>query len=341
MNLLDNIVEIKFTKSSASLVPTSFNSLLIIGNSEGKTRVKTYANLHEVAENFDSSTPEFAAAKLAFGQSTKLDKIIIGQVFADESFEQAYRFISESNPQFYAVIITSKDIEEQFKVAALVETENRIFGISSDDAEMLDSKNTTNILHRLKRLNARRTFVIYNSHANFGTYPEAAWFGLMLTKEAGSATWAFKALSGFPVDNISSGSIGALEEKNGNYFCSMAGQDVMFNGKMANGEHIDTITGLDWVTAELKTQIGNAIVSTEKIAFTNQGIAVIESMVRNTLSKAASRDIIDLETIEVSVPDVRTVSKSDKQARTLPDVKFEARLAGAIHKLKIQGIITI
>ena len=341
MNLLDNIIDINISKETLGIDSAGFNTLLIIGNSKGDIRVKSYNNMIEISDDYDSDTPEYVAASLAFGQSIKLQRILIGQVFEDETYEQAYLKILQEDSSFYGVMIDSKKEDDQIKIANLVETDNKIFGISTGDTNVLDKNNTENVLHKLKELNKQRTFVIYNSQANDEIYPEAAWFGLMLTKDAGSATWAFKSLSGIKTDNLSSNDISALDSKNSNYFCALAGRNIMFNGKVVSGEYIDVITGLDWVTDDLKTQIGNALIQTDKIEFTNQGIAIIESMIRNSLSKAASRNIIDRETIIVNVPDIRTISTSNKKARILPDVKFEARLSGAIHKLKIQGTITI
>lgn len=340
MTLLDNIVDIKISKSSGGLIPISFNNLLIIGDSAGKIRFKTYSNLQEVSSDYESATAEFKAAQLAFSQSTRLDKVSIGQVFEDESFEQAYRLISEEYPNFYAVIITSREVDDQLKIAALIETERRIFGISSNDTDILDEKNTSNILHKLKELGTKRTFVMYSSHAKDDVFPEAAWLGLMLTKEPGRATWKFQSLSGFAADYLSSTRINAIEAKSGNYFCTLAGRDVTFNGKMANGEFIDVISGLDWVTAELQIQVGNALVSSDKIPFTNQGIAIIEQAIHCALSKAASMEIIDKESIKIIVPDVNNMSETDRENRNLTGIKIEARLSGAIHKLKIQGTIS-
>lgn len=340
MTLLDNIVEVKITKSSSGLIPTSFNNLLILGDSEGKTRFKTYSNLTELSEDYESSTPEFKAAQLAFGQSTKLDKLIIGQVLEEESFQQAYIALTEEFPNFYAVMITSRESEDQLKIAEIVETERRIFGISSNDTGILDEKNTTNILHKLKELNYKRTYVVYSSQAENATFPEAAWFGLMLTKKVGESTWAFKELSGFPVDQLSGNKIAAIEAKNGNYFCCLAGRDAMFRGAMVNGESIDVIAGLDWISATLQTGVGNALVSSEKIPFTNQGVAIIHQAILCVLSEAAKRSIIDKESIKITAPNVLDLSPEERATRNLTGIKFEARLNGAIHQLKIQGTIT-
>ena len=133
----------------------------------------------------------------------------------------------------------------------------------------------------------------------------------------------------------------SFETLYGNCFAPLSGRDITLYGKTTSGEYIDIIQGLDWLTSQIKTSIANSLVLSDKIPYTNPGIAIIESMVRNSLSSAADRDIIDRETIKVTVPDVRDISLADKQARKLPDVKFEARLSGAIHKVKIQGTVEL
>ena len=42
----------------------------------------------------------------------------------------------------------------------------------------------------------------------------------------------------------------------------------------------------------------------------------------------------------VTAPAVADVSAGDKTARTLPDVDFDATLAGAIHKVEISGTVS-
>lgn len=339
MGILDSIVNVKITKPSSALQGSDFGTLLIIGKSVGKIRVKRYSDIHEVAKDYKEGTEEFKSALLAFGQKTKIDSILIGQVFEDESYTDAYRLIAKKNNNFYAVIITSKETEDQLAMSELIEADRRIFGISSNDEKMLDSEDTDNILHKLSAANRKRTFVIYNSNAGVdtGVYPEVAWLGLMLTKPAGSATWGYKELSGFAADYISENDAEILGAKNGNYFCSLAGSDIMLTGKMANGEWIDTIRGLDWLDNHLKVQVGNALISSEKIAFTNNGAAVIEAAIYFALKEAANMGIIDQKTIEVSVPDVRKLPDSVKLKRVLPNVTFKAVLVGAIHTLEIQG----
>lgn len=342
MSLLDNVVKVQIQKPTGNIQGQDFGSLLIIGQNKDKPRVKLYSDIGEVAKDYSDSSNEYKAAALAFGQSSTLDKVLIGQVLSDESYADAYWLIAkEINNNFYAVMITSKEEEDQLAISELVETGSKIFGISSNDKGILNSEDTNNILHKLNELGRKRSFVIYNSNAASGVYPEAAWFGLMLTKLAGSSTWAYKSLSGFAADKLSSNEIEAIDSKCGNYFAPLARQNAMFTGKMAGGEWIDIVRGLDLVRSHIQTSIGNALIHSEKIAYTNQGIAVIEASIRHALNDAAEMNIVDKDSITVTAPDVRKISASDKKNRILPNVKFEAILAGAIHKLKIQGSISI
>ncbi len=342
MSLLDSIIDVQIQKPTGNIQVRDFGTLLIIGQSKDKPRVKLYKDILEIAKDYDDSSNEYKAAMLAFSQKSKLEKILIGQPQEDESCKDAYPLIASAiSNNFYAVMITSKEEEDQLAIAELVEAGSNIFGISSNDKQILNSENTNNILHKLNALGRTRSFVIYNSNAATGVYPEAAWFGLMLTKPAGSSTWAYKSLSGFAADFLSGNEISTLDSKCGNYFVPLAGQNVMFTGKMAGGEWIDIVRGLDLVSNHLQTSVGNALIHSEKISYTNQGIAVIEATIRHALNDGVEMNIIDKDSITVSVPDVRKISASDKKNRLLNNVKFEAMLAGAIHTLKIQGSISI
>ena len=346
MGLLDNIIDIQISKSTLGVNSADFGTLLIIGNSIGNQRVKSYSTIQEVSEDFEDNMPEFKAANLAFNQETKPKKILIGQILIDEDSEdpqilkKTYIDIKQKMNNFYAVMITSKKESDQLVMASIVENEKKIFGLSTNDSAILDSEDEENILHFLNIDNRQRSFVIYNSFSG-EDYPEAAWFGLMLTKKAGTSTWAFKNLNGVIADNLSMSEMNILDDKNANYTCSLGGRDIMCNGIMANGEYIDIIRGLDWIKNDMQTSIANALIQSEKIPFTNQGITIIESIIRNSLNKAAAYNIIDLDSITIDIPDIRSISAEFKQRRILPDVKFKARLSGAIHKLDIQGIVTI
>jgi hypothetical protein len=44
---------------------------------------------------------------------------------------------------------------------------------------------------------------------------------------------------------------------------------------------------------------------------------------------------------QVSIPMINEVEEKERDNRVLPKVRFSARLAGAIHKIEIQGTVTV
>ena len=89
-------------------------------------------------------------------------------------------------------------------------------------------------------------------------------------------------------------------------------------------------------------RIFEALAANPKIPYTNAGISIIEGKVRATLKEAARRTIIDEEVgYTVTVPRVQDVSAADKAARNLPDVKFSATMSGAVHKVDVDGVVSL
>lgn len=349
MSLIDNYINIKITRGTLGVNSSSLNTLLIIGDTkkavavETLPLVKSYGSLAEVAVDYTNiANPEYKAASFYFGQDVKPTKLLIGRVIGTQigdTFAAAYPKITLENNDFYGVVITSKVEADQLAIAALVEADNKIFGISNEDPIMLDGANTNSRAYKIKALNALRTYVMYNGLAA-NTYPEAAWSGKMFSKDAGSSTWAYKNLSGTTSDKLTSANVTGLQTNNCNFYVSFGGVDSMFDGKTGIGEFIDIVQGSDWLTANMQAKIANAFLNVDKIPMTNQGIGILENMVRASLNEASERNIIDRQSITVTVPDVLAVSAEDRLARKI-NISFEARLSGAIHIVGIKGTVSV
>lgn len=349
MSLIDNYIDIKITRGTLGVNSSSLNTLLIIGDTkkavavETLPLVKSYGSLAEVAVDYtNTANPEYKAAASYFGQDVKPTKLLIGRVIGTQigdTFAAAYPKITLENNDFYGVVITSKVEADQLAIAALVEADNKIFGVSNEDPIMLDGANTNSRAYKIKALNRLRTYVMYNGLAA-NTYPEAAWTGKMFSKDAGSSTWAYKNLSGATSDKLTSANVAGLQTNNCNFYVSFGGVDSTFDGKTSVGEFIDIVQGSDWLTANMQAKIANAFLNADKIPMTNQGIGILENMVRASLNEASERNIIDQQSIKVTVPDVLAVTPEDRLARKI-NISFEARLSGAIHIVGIKGTVSV
>ena len=52
------------------------------------------------------------------------------------------------------------------------------------------------------------------------------------------------------------------------------------NGKVAAGEWIDVIRFRDWLQEEITVNVFNALVNSDKVPYTDDGIAIIETQIR-------------------------------------------------------------
>ena len=169
---------------------------------------------------------------------------------------------------------------------------------------------------------------------------EGALFGLMFTKDPGSATYALKTLGGVAAYDIPQSAVSEIEKKNCNWYMKTAGIAITFNGKVGSGEYIDVIQGLDWLEAYIQNQVYAVLVNNDKIPYTDVGVQQIVSPLKVALNRGVNYEIIN-EDYEVTYPAVADVSSTDRANRFLPDVKFEAQLSGAIHSTKIQGVVSV
>jgi hypothetical protein len=190
----------------------------------------------------------------------------------------------------------------------------------------------------LQGLAYSRTFTCYHPSpsAMFG----AAWLGRVLPLTPGSETWKFKTLAGVePVATTATHRVN-LRAKNCNTIQTIAGRNITWEGETVDGDFIDVTRGLDWLEDDLTKSVFEVLAGANKIPMTNAGIATIEAAVKGSLKRAYRAGIIDSDFV-VTVPKVADVSASDRALRRLPDVKFTCRLQGAIHKVIVQGTVSV
>ena len=168
--------------------------------------------------------------------------------------------------------------------------------------------------------------------------PEACWFGKMLVKQPGSATWALKTLQSIGVYDLSGAQVTKCRNKTVNTYLSASGISITQDGK-TGGEYIDVIHGCDWLKARIQNLVFGVLANNDKVPYTDAGVQMIVAPLKQALDEAVKYDI--LASYEVEYPAVADVSNTDKGNRFLPDVKFTGVLAGAIHSTRIDGTITL
>lgn len=164
----------------------------------------------------------------------------------------------------------------------------------------------------------------------------------MLTTTPGSETWAHKRISGVPVSDLTEGEYTVLESKNCNYYRDMGGSGSTWDGSACSGEYIDTMRLVDWTEARVSENVLQVLKAQGKVPFSNRGISMIKTPINAVLDQGiANGGYLAEPAPSVTAPDAASVSVNDKANRLLPDVKFTAYIAGAIHQVVIRGTVSL
>ena len=163
----------------------------------------------------------------------------------------------------------------------------------------------------------------------------------MLSQTPGSASWAFKELTGVAPQKLTLDLGEKLKSANVNRYISINDVGITLDGKVAKGEYIDVIHGIDWLHVRLQERLFRLFVLNNKIPYTSKGIDLVRCEIMAQLKDAVSRGFLAADPEpQVSIPHIDDIDGSVREQRKLPDVCFSARLAGAIHEIEIRGTIT-
>lgn len=253
----------------------------------------------------------------------------------DWAYDTALTAIFNASPAFYSVSIDVDSAANIADVAAWVLANKRIYGASPQYTNPADY---TAVANALRTANNDRAFSLItrdDPEANGA----AGWLGVILAKDPGKATTAYKSVSGLTTDAWTASNLTTLDTDNTNYYVETNAVPMTYPGKTHGGEWIDVTRDVDWLEARLAERLLALQVNNDKVPFTNAGISMIGNEVRGQLAEAEAAGVIDAGWTVV-LPDVSEVSSANRTARNLTGVEFEARLAGAVHTVTVNGRIT-
>ncbi len=171
---------------------------------------------------------------------------------------------------------------------------------------------------------------------------EFAWMGGQLPFDPGSITWKFKSLVGITPDDLTSTEIVNLIAKYVNFYEIVANISMVTSqAVVASGEYVDTMRGSDWLGQRMAERIFIRLANALKVPFTIHGLESIATDVRAQLQQGIDRGFLVEGSMVVNVPDIDDIDPADKADRFFQGTTFSAQLAGAIHKVKVVGKLTI
>lgn len=345
-------VEVVITRETTPVTQTGFGMPLIIGT-KGTTTFDTLGyricnNLAEVAGLVPATegnpgtagTEVYKIAQKIFAQTPSPEKIAVAWIdmTSATTIENGLnKIISDGHNDWYFLLSDSQSKTSVETLAAFAAANEKLYFVSQDKTKLLDLGAST--------LANERSVVLCHTEA-LTQYPAEAWVGRCAPEDPGSITWKFKTLNGVSVSGYIGADAQAIKEKNANLVVSQGGILHTTEGTTLSGEYIDVIRCQDWMKNRIAESVFRLLATSPKVPYDDRGIAMVLSTVQGVLQQATGMGIVARDTDgngmwSVSAPNRAEISTNDIANRILPDVEFTFVLAGAIHSVKIKGIITL
>lgn len=354
MSNLDRIVNITIELQTVVSSGASFDNILIVGPAP-KTPLEevtipdvgVYTSLSAVNEmgwvsEGDSADPVGIAARIAFSQSVKPQKIYIAVQKTTEgsTLEAPTATLSraESENGWYVALAAGIPEEDLEDMAEWTEAREKMFGYAYADPSDNPVANTY-----------YRSFgVCYGEDAGSGDpYKHVAMAVRFLSYDAGSETWVNKSLASVSTSQFTDTEVDTIDKDPASYYIQVGDTGLVQGGKVRAGEWIDVIRFRDWLKNDMQLRILNLLVKRPKVPYTDKGIGLVRNQMIASLKEGTRRGGIaedqynsDEELIPgftTSVPLAADLSDEQKKSRVLEDCTFSAILAGAIHVVNVNG----
>ncbi|HIE4607741.1 TPA: DUF3383 family protein [Klebsiella aerogenes] len=367
---LNRITNVTVTLSARAAQGRNFGSMLILGD---KTvipiaeRLRAYSSPDDIGDDFGVDSEEYKAAVIWFSQQPQPTLVYVGRWVKTletgeagevETLLEAVNALMDYNA-WYGLHLAVPEADypndaDIITVSAAIEasTVSRIFGITTDEATILDAATTTDLASKLKAAKYSRTFIQYSTSSRYAALSAfARAFTVDFTGSNTTITLKFKQEPGITYETLGTSQANNLEAKNCNVYVYYENDTaILEQGVMSNGDFFDERHGLDWLQNAVQTADFNTLyTSTTKIPQTDAGTTTRIANIELVLDKAVQNGLFapgkwtggpmgQLNTGDMLTKGYYTWAENvddqlqvDREARKGVPIQVAGKLAGAVH----------
>jgi len=264
-----------------------------------------------------------------------------------------------AHPEWYGLTFAVADTatitdDDYVEVATFIEgcSPISIFGLTTQDPDVLDLTIDQDICARLKAMTLMRTFSQYSS---YNAYACCSIYGREFTIDfEGSNTTntvKFKQQPGITGEILTENEARAIDLKNCNVYVFYSnGASIIQQGVMANGFFFDEVQGTDWQANRVQTDLFNVLYQANtKIPQTNAGVHILVTTVEASLNQGVVNGLIAPgqwnapgfgqitfgqmlpKGYYVWAPLLESQPQAIREKRVAPTIQCAIKLAGAVH----------
>ncbi len=201
-----------------------------------------------------------------------------------------------------------------------------------------------------------RAAVIYTDEEYLNEEPDASYTGNVGPFYPTNVTWKFKrpqdgnapssdGIKLISLPQLTDGERDQLLENHVNFLPEEYKRQYVKNGTCLNGEFIDTVLGGDWIAKRMRDLLYDLLLTNANINYDDAGFGLIATAVMQALAEAVDLNIIAMDAesrtgiFTVNIPKYVDSTEDQRRSRTMPDITWEALLAGAVHQVKTKGVL--
>lgn len=333
---LDVIVKISQTAVAGKIgfgIP-----LVLVSKSTSTIPYTECTKLEDVATLCGKDSDAYSVARLIWLQSNSPDKIAF--YTSESDAETAIAEVISKDWRQLIVVFGDGDTKTIADISNYIETTDKMYFVTvSSSAELASVKGNDRTVAFYYDLKDNDTLV--------EPYAVAALVGETSGRKAGSYTYKNLILKGLEALDLTDNEVNEIHNGGGITLLLKAGDIVTSEGKTTSGEYIDVLDSKDWIVQQIGYQSQQLLNSSDKLPYTNAGIAALENVVNNVLQEAFTNGMIatdEDDTTALYSVNFKTrseMSAEDRKNRIYTGGNFEFTLAGAIHNATINGELVI
>lgn len=239
--------------------------------------------------------------------------------------------VREMYPDAFFLVCTDNTNMAVKKLSNWIDTQEMMYFVTSQD------------LHTASLVRSENTVVMY--HDDDTAFAAEGLASYLATAKVGGVTAKFKEIKGVNAAHINLTQFDNLHKMNGFTYIEKMGLLETSEGKTTSGEYIDVVMGAYWIQFKMEEGLAYLAANTPKIGFDNKGITKMVAVCNDVLRRAAfEQDIILIDPdgnakYEITYVPRELTDPNDVANRNYTGIKWTAKLAGAIHKAVISGVL--
>lgn len=370
---VSNVVNVDVIMSPTAATGRNFGSLLILGSSTVipvDERIRLYATVEDIGDDFGVDSPEYGAALVFFGQSPKPTQVYIGRwaktlTSAEsgnaETLLEAVNAVLDYTNWYGLGVVDDEEIDEAdwLSVAAAIEaaSPSRILAMTTGDPAVLVSSSTDDLASKLKAASYGRTFIQYSTTSPYAALSAfARAFTVNFNGSNTTITLKFKQEPGIGYETLTVGQAAVVDAKNANVFVYYQNDTaILQQGVMSNGDFFDERHGLDWLQNYVQNNLYNLLyTSSTKVPQTEAGVTRLLAGVEQSMDQTVTNGLVapgvwnggpigqlaSGDTLTkgyyVYAQPLSQQAQADREARKAPLIQVACKLAGAVHYADVQ-----